>query len=190
MAKKSEAPAVLGGDIPEWATPTAIGKLIGKSVRRVQQLTQEGILQTDQPESGGRRRYKTCETIRAYIAHVEKKAAEDNSDGRMAELKEKKLEAEVALKESQGNLHKLKTSIAEGKYIPAADAERELDEFLQTFKKFAMAMPSRMAGTAASFTDAITVRSMEKAMRKEMETMLTTYVDAMRIEERTCDNIP
>ena len=117
--KRSTTPAVLTGTVPEWANSTAIAQLLGKTTRRVQQLTQDGILETEVPPGGGARKYRTCETIQRYIAHVEQKAQEIGEGGRLAELNLKKLEAEVALKESQGSLHRLKTAIAEGKYLPA-----------------------------------------------------------------------
>lgn len=95
----------------------------------------------------------------------------------------KKLEAEVALKESQGSLHRLKTAIAEGKYLPAEQATEELAEFMTAFQKFAMTIPARMAGAMSGYADAITIRNAQKAIRKELETMLTAYVDAMQVED-------
>ena len=86
-------------------------------------------------------------------------------------------------KESQGSLHRLKTAIAEGKYIPAEQATEELAEFMAAFQKFAMTIPARMAGTMAGYADAITIRNAQKAIRKELETMLTAYVDAMQAED-------
>ena len=181
--KKAPAPAVLTGPPPEWANSAAIAKLIGKTARRVQQLTQDGILETEVPPGGGARKYRTCETIQRYIAHVEQKAQEVGEGGRLAELNLKKLEAEVALKESQGSLHRLKTAIAEGKYIPAEQATEELAEFMAAFQKFAMTIPARMAGAMAGYADAVTIRKAQKAIRKELETMLTAYVDAMQAED-------
>ena len=35
--------------VPEWASTTAIAQLIGRSTRRVQQLTQDGVLSTEVP---------------------------------------------------------------------------------------------------------------------------------------------
>lgn len=181
--KRSTTPAVLTGTVPEWANSTAIAQLLGKTTRRVQQLTQDGILETEVPPGGGARKYRTCETIQRYIAHVEQKAQEIGEGGRLAELNLKKLEAEVALKESQGSLHRLKTAIAEGKYLPAEQATEELAEFMATFQKFAMTIPARMAGAMSGYADAITIRNAQKAIRKELETMLTAYVDAMQAED-------
>lgn len=178
--KKAAAtkPEVLTGNIPEWANPTAVAKLLGKGVRRIQQLTQEGVLETHMPPGGGTRKYKTCETVQAYISHVEKKAQETGEKSRAAELNLKKLEAEVELKESQGQLHRLKTAIAEGKYIEAEKATAELEEFMARFKRFAMNIPSRMAGTLSAHLDAVTVRAMERNMRTELESILSAFADA------------
>lgn len=176
--KKTDKPTVLTGTVPEWASTTVIAQLLGYSVRRIQQLTQEGILETEVPPGGGVRKYKTCETIQRYVAHIEQKAQETGENSRAAELALKKLEAEVELKESQGQLHRLKTAIAEGKYIPADQATEELEEFVARFKRFALNIPARMAGTLSAHVDAVTVRAMEKSMRKELEAMLAAFADA------------
>ena len=93
----------------------------------------------------------------------------------------RKLEAEVELKESQGQLHKLKTAIAEGKYIKAEEATRDLADFMAMFKKFAMNIPPRAVKSIAGYADPQTARAMEKAMRKELEDMLAVFVDAAEI---------
>jgi len=177
--QKAEKPAVLTGIVPEWANSTAIAQLLGfDGNRRIQQLTQNGVLETAVPPWGGRRMYRTRETIQRYIAHVEQKAQENGEKGRAAELALKKLEAEVELKESQGQLHKLKTAIEEGKYIPARQVTEDLAEFMVRFKKFAMNIPSRVMGTVSADADALTIRMAEKTMRKEIETMLAAFSDA------------
>lgn len=181
---KGEKPAVLSGAVPEWSSTTAISKLLGKTVRRIQQLTQEGILETEVPPGGGTRKYRTCETVQRYIAHIEQKAQETGENSRAAELALKKLEAEVELKESQGQLHRLKTAIAEGRYLAADQATEELTEFMASFKKFAMNIPPRMAGTMSGYADAVAIRAMEKAMRKELEGLLAAFSDGAVLEER------
>ena len=153
---KSEKPAVLSGTVPEWSSTTVISQLLGKTVRRVQQLTQEGVLETEIPPGGGARKYRTCATVQRYVAYVEAKAQETGENSRAAELTLKKLEAEVELKESQGQLHRLKTAIAEGRYLAADHATEELTEFMASFKKFAMNIPPRMAGTMSGYPDHFT----------------------------------
>lgn len=181
-AKKApKAPAALT-TVPEWASSTAIAKLLGKTVRRVQQYTQDGVLETEIPPGGGARKYRTCETVQRYIAYTEQKAQEAGADSSTAELNLRKLKAEVELKESQGQLHRLKTEIAEGKYIPAEQATEELTEFIATFRQFAMAIPTRVAGTMAAYIDTGTARATEKALRKEVEAMLAAFVDGAVVE--------
>lgn len=160
---------------------TAVAKLLGKTTRRIQQLTQDGVLETEVPPGGGARKYKTCETIQRYIAHIEQKAQETAAASSTAELNLRKLEAEVELKESQGQLHKLKTAIAEGKYIKAEEATRDLTDFMAMFKKFAMNIPPRAVKSIAGYADPQTARAMERAMRKELEDMLAVFVDAAEI---------
>ena len=146
-----------------------MAKLLGKTTRRIQQLTQDGVLETEVPPGGGARKYKTCETIQRYIARIEQKAQETAAASSTAELNLRKLEAEVELKESQGQLHKLKTAIAEGKYIKAEEATRDLADFMAMFKKFAMNIPPRTVKSIAGYADPQTARAMERAMRKELE---------------------
>ena len=171
---KSEKPAVLSGTVPEWSSTTVISQLLGKTVRRVQQLTQEGVLETEIPPGGGARKYRTCATVQRYVAYVEAKAQETGENSR----------AEVELKESQGQLHRLKTAIAEGRYLAADHATEELTEFMASFKKFAMNIPPRMAGTMSGYADAVAIRAMEKAMRKELESLLAAFSDGAIMEER------
>lgn len=178
-SKAAKAPAALN-TVPEWASTTAVAKLLGKTTRRIQQLTQDGVLETEVPP-GGARKYKTCETIQRYIAHIEQKAKKTAAASSTAELNLRKLEAEVELKESQGQLHKLKTAIAEGKYIKAEEATRDLADFMAMFKKFAMNIPPRTVKSIAGYADPQTARAMEKAMRKELEDMLAVFVDAAEI---------
>lgn len=173
--------------VPEWASTTAIAQLLGKSVRRVQQLTQDGILFTEQPPGGGARRYRTAETVQRYAAYLEEKAREEVSGDTLEELTLKKLQAEVELKESQGALHKLKTAIAEGKYIPTEEAGEELAGFLQQFKRFTDGIPTRVAGTAAGYLDMASARALKKDLQKELDGMLAAFVEAARIEDRGPD---
>lgn len=180
---KTEKSEILTGIVPEWANSTVISQLLGfKGNRRVQQLTQDGVLETEVPPNGGRRVYQTCATVQRYIAHVEQKAQETGEKSRTAELALKKLEAEVKLKESQGQLASIKADIAEGRYIETATVTEQLAEFMGTFKSFAMNIPSRVAGIVGGYTDAATARAIERATRKELEDMLALFVAAAIVD--------
>ena len=118
MAKKTngkpvEKAAILTA-VPGWADADAIGELVGRSGRTIQSLARRGVLETEAPPGWKAKKYPTCKTIQRYIAHVKQEAEEKaGCASDLEELGLKKLRAEVELKESQGELHRLKTAIAE-----------------------------------------------------------------------------
>ena len=179
-AKKPEEKAAVLTAVPEWADAGAIGELVGLSERRIQQLTRSGVLEAEAPPGRKARKYRTCKTVQRYVAHVRQKAQDDA--GGAAELEElglKKLRAEVELKESQGELHRLKTAIAAGKYLDTENAGRELGAFLRSFQQFALDMPARAVRSMPGQVDAVTAKAMERAMRTELEAMLSAFTDAV-----------
>ena len=83
-----------------------IAQLFGVTVRRIQQLTQEGVIRTVEVPGQGRR-YELVPTIKTYIQYLSDKAYGKSKSEKEAELKEQKLQAEIALKESQGEMHRM-----------------------------------------------------------------------------------
>ena len=154
-----------------------IAQLFGVSVRRVQQITQEGIIQTVLDENGARR-YDLIPTIQQYVKYLTDKAYGRDKSSKEEELKEQKLRAEIELKESQGELHRLRTDIALGKYRGVDEIQLDYQKFFVVFKKFAMAIPNRISGIIAGYVDPVTVRSLETDLTKEIMEMLRTFVIA------------
>ena len=169
--------------VPAWASTTAIAQLIGRSTRRVQQLTQDGVLSTEVPPGGGARRYRTARTIQDYMAYQEQKIRDELSGSTLEELTIKKLQAEVELKESQGALHKLKTAIAEGKYLPAEQVQGDLSDFLRRLKQFSDRIPSRAAGTMSGYLDGAAARAMKKDLQQELDGLFEAFVAAAHIQD-------
>ena len=91
-------------------------------------------------------------------------------------MKEQKLKAEIALKESQGELHKLRTEIAAGRYISVEEVKLDYGSFFVSFKKFAMSIPSKLAGRLTGFVDPVEVRSIENDLQKEVKRLLSGFV--------------
>lgn len=160
-----------------------IAQIFGVSVRRVQQLTQEGICLTVRTAEGGARRYDLVPTIQVYIKYLSDKAYGKSSSEKESELKQKKLEAEIALKDSQGELHRLRTAIAAGKYISVEDVKLDYSKFFVVFKKFAMAIPSRIAGLIAGYVEPVTARGVEKDLLREITAMMNTFVLSAEITD-------
>ena len=153
-----------------------IASLFGVSVRRVQQLTQEGIIATTKTIEGNR--YELAPTIQRYIKYLSDKAYGKSRSEKEMELKEQKLQAEIALKESQGEMHRLKTEIASGKYIDIEEVKMDYNRFFVAFKKFALSLPSRLSGRMIGHCEPLELRAMEKDLNAEVVRLMDGFVVA------------
>ena len=155
-----------------------IARLFNVTTRRIQQLTQDGVLPTVKPGGRGRRGYELVSTIQAYVQHLSDKAKGKAANKDEVELKKQKLQAEIKLKNSQYELHQLKNDIANGKYLPLADVREDYQLFFTTFKKFAQAMPARLITQVAGYVEPAEARALEKSLNIEVASMLRTFVVA------------
>lgn len=158
-----------------------IAQLFGVSVRRIQQLTQEGVIKTTKVLEDGRtvRRYDLVPTIQSYVKYLSEKAyGKAGRSEKEMELREKKMEADAALKESQSELHRLKTEIAAGRYISIEEVKMDYAKFFVVFKKFAMALPSRIIGMIAGALEPVEARRVEKEIAQEINRLLGAFVIA------------
>jgi len=153
-----------------------IAQLFGVTVRRIQQLTQEGVLSTTETTEG--RRYDLVPTIQSYVKYLSDKAYGKNRSEKELELREQKMKAEIALKESQGELHRLKTDIAAGKYIAVEEVTLDYQRFFTTFKKFAMALPARLTDMVKDNMEPLEARRIEKSIQQEVQKLLEAFVVA------------
>lgn len=159
----------------QYVKVDVIAQLFGVSVRRIQQLTQEGVIKTSTAD-GHKREYELVPTIRTYIQYLSDKAYGREISDKEAELKNQKLQADIALKESQGELHRLKTAIACGEYLSLAEVKVDYERFFLTFKKMALSLPSRLAGRVSNQLDPVEVRAIEKDIQDEISKTLTQFV--------------
>ncbi len=153
-----------------------IAQLFGVTVRRIQQLTQEGVLPTTETADG--RRYDLVPTIQSYVQYLSDKAYGKNRSEKELELKEQKMKAEIALKESQGELHQLKTAIAAGKYIAVEEVTMEYQSFFLQFKKFAKGIAPRLVDAISGLVDLdpLRARQLEKTVGAEVDSQLSSFV--------------
>lgn len=144
------------------------------STRRIFQLTADGVLQKT---SANARKYDLKENIQKYVQYLQRKA-NGRSSVSEEELKKKKLEADIALKESQGELHRLKTSIANGEYVSIEEVQIDYSKFFVTFKKFAMNLPSRIIGFVSGQLDPAGSRKLEQDLTQDINGLLESFVVA------------
>lgn len=161
-------------DTKGYVTKDTIARLFGVSARRIEQLVQDGVI--DRVHMKGGVRFETVPTTQKYIKYLSDKAYGRERSNKEAELKEQKLRAEVALKESQGELHRLRTEIAAGNYISVEEVKADYSRFFIVFKNFALSIPGKMAGRLSGFVDPVEVREIENELQKEVKGLLNDFV--------------
>lgn len=128
-----------------------IAKLFGVSVRRVQQLTQEGIIST--VRVGNANRYDLLPTIQRYIKHLQ-----DKANGREAkrddENESRKVKAEADLKESKAGMAALELKELEGIMHRSEDVEAMTTDLVYSIRSMIMSLPGRLAMDMANITTA------------------------------------
>lgn len=170
-----------------------IAQLFGFSgTRRIEQLTQDGVIDAVLVEVNGRkvRRYDLVPTIQKYIQFLSSKAyGKSSRTDKEMELREQKMEADIALKESQGELHRLKTQIAAGEYISVEEVKIDYTKFFLIFKKFAMSLPARMSGMIVGLLEPLEARRVEKELAGEVTSLLNSFVVAGVVEPKDVKGI-
>ncbi len=159
----------------QYVKVDVIARMFGVTVRRVQQLTQEGIIQTAEVPGEGRR-YEIIPTIKLYTKYLSDKAHGKGKSEKEVNLRQQKLEAEIALKESQGEIHRIKAEIAAGKYIDVDEVALDYRKFFTAFKRFAMGIPSRLVSMMSDSLEPVEARRVEKEMSAEVKRMLHAFV--------------
>ncbi len=159
----------------QFVRTEVIARIFGVTVRRVQQLTQEGIIKTTEIPGEGRR-YEFEQTIKTYIQYLSNKAYGKSKSERESELKQQKLEAEIALKESQGEIHRIKADIAAGRYVDVDEVALDYKKFFVIFKRFALGIPARLVSMASDSLEPLEARRIEKEMGAEVKRMLHSFV--------------
>ena len=153
-----------------------IAKLFGVTDRHIQQLTKDGVLPATETPSG--RQYDLVPTIQAYIRYLRDAAHGKTGSEREQELKQQKLEADLALKGTQNELHRLKLDIAAGKYISVEEATMDYARFFVAFKKFALSLPGRLVSRISGAVEPTEARRIEKELQAEVTRLLRAFVVA------------
>lgn len=170
-----------------YVSKDTIAQLFGISSRRVEQLVSDGIIERIKVKNEVK--FETIPTIQKYLKYLADKAHGRESKSREAELKEKKMNAEIALKESQGELHRLRTEIAQGNYIAIEEVKADYSRFFIVFKNFALSIPSKLSGRLSGAVDPVEVRSIENDLQKEIKKLLNEFVSRAVTENKKPEDV-
>ena len=140
-----------GNSTKNYQKAEVIARLFGKTVRRVQQLTQDGILPTEETPEG--RRYDLLPTITRYIKYLEDRANKGQPQS-LTEKAEKKLDAEIKYKQAKADKAKLELDELKGTMHRAEDIEKITNELVFAVRSMLLAMPGRVAMDLANINTA------------------------------------
>lgn len=123
-----------------------IAQLFGVTVRRVQQLTQEGIITTvDVKSATGRnvKRYELAPTIKKYIKYLSDKA--NNRNQKSTDLEDQKLEGEIRIKDARAQKLEMELQELRGEMHRSEDVEAVTNELVYSIRSMLLALPGRLA---------------------------------------------
>lgn len=142
MAETKETKAA-SKEVPGYVPTKDIAVLFGLTVRRIQQLTQDGIIQTNQTAAG--RRYNVVATTKAYIAYLQDKVNGKVGNTEDSKLESEKLSAEVEIKQTKAAVEKLRLKELEGTMHRSEDVEALTTDLVFAIRSMIMALPGRLA---------------------------------------------
>ena len=152
----------------------AVAKLLGLDERRVQQLTKDGVIPAALSPRGYV--YDLPPAVQGYIAYLKSSARSGGNSAREHELKQQKMEVEIALKESQNENQRLKMDITAGKYISVEEVALDYARFFVAFKKFALALPGRLVSQLGGAVESLEARRIEKELTADVTRSLRGFV--------------
>lgn len=179
----AELPPSLGA----YLTKDELAQLISSSSRTVERLVADGTI--TQIKNGRDVKFETVAVIKQYIQHLTDKANGKKEKDATKELTVQKLKAEIALKESQGELHRLRTDIASGKYIPLEEIKIEYSRMMVQLRNYILGIPNRITGRLSGRLKPMEVREVEKEVQEITTTMLRGFVQSAEVEDDP-DEIP
>ncbi|MFR8038602.1 MAG: hypothetical protein ACLU5E_01345 [Anaerovoracaceae bacterium] len=133
-----------------WRTEK-VAQYIGKSVRRVQQLTQEGIISTVKVKEDGKtvRRYDISHTLRDYIFYLDAELKKKQDQCADKETVAGKLDAEKRLKEAKAELAEIDLKEKHGEMHRSEDVEKIMTQHVFAVRSMLLSLPNRLAVDAA-----------------------------------------
>ena len=149
-----------------------VANVFGVTVRRVQQLTQDGVLTTEQV--GGRRKYDLAQSIQNYVMYWKNKATGNEKTKKDAANESDKLAAEVRLKNAKAETAELELEELRGTLHSAEDVEAVMTDHILLLRSMILALPGRLAVDVCS---AATPTQAADIIKQECYAMLNQLAD-------------
>lgn len=175
MAEKNKEKITLDTEV----STSELATVLGLSVRRIQQMVQDGKLPTVR-----RGKLSLCQSVQKYISFQGK----DDLNEEEEKLEKGRRKAEVTLKISKAQVAQLEAAELQGKMHRSEDVAAMTEDLIYTIRDALVSLPGRLA------VDVVTAKTAAEAseiIKKEVYTVmqeLATYrYDPRKYEERVRD---
>jgi len=158
-----------------------------ENVRRIQQLTQDGVIDTIEINNNGRkvRRYDLWPTAKKYISYLQDKAAGRDIKKAAASKNEEKLQAEIDYKRAKARIAELELDEIEGRMHRAEDVESMTTDLCLAIRSALLALPGRLATDMAEINDPSLIATRIKEEVVDILEELSNYrYDEKKYKER------
>lgn len=153
------------------ASAQTVARVLGLTVRRIQQLTQDGVLQT-QPE-GKRRVYDLPAAVQAYLQYSISREA--GKDAGAAAVERRRALAEAEIKEAKAEIATIELKELMGKMHRSEDVEALTTDMIYSIRAMLLAMPGRLAVDLAATTKPAEVSDKIKGEVYNVLAQITNY---------------
>lgn len=150
----------------KWSS-TEIADLFGVGTREIRRLTEIGIIKAEGLERS--RKYDAKEVTKTYIAYLRDQPKQKKTANE--ELENKKIRAEISIKEVKAKTAELELQELEGSMHRAEDVETVFNDLVFTIRSAFMAMPGRLAVDTAELT---TPAETSARIQEEVNEVLST----------------
>ena len=131
--------------VEEWEVKSKdLAKLFGVSVRRIQQLTQDGVLETN--ENG---KYTLADALESYVTQQSKALNSEDS-----KIRRDRAKAETSIKASKAVIANLEAQELKGKMFRTEDIKAITEDYFYKIRNMLNSLPGQLATDVAPSTNA------------------------------------
>ena len=129
---------------------TMVAKLFNLTVRRIQQLTQDGVLATELVDK--KRKYDLLLTVQRYIAYLQEKVVKKGENKDDAQNESRKIKADADLRAAKAEIADMELKELRGEMHRSEDVEAMTTDLVFTIRSMMLALPCRLAIDLAKIT--------------------------------------
>ena len=129
---------------------TVVAKLFNLTVRRIQQLTQDGVLATELVDK--KRKYDLLLTVQRYIAYLQEKVVKKGENKDDAQNESRKIKADADLRAAKAEIADMELKELRGEMHRSEDVEAMTTDLVFTIRSMMLALPGRLAIDLAKIT--------------------------------------